>query len=215
MSGTFSDGSGNYGNNENCWWLIEAPGEIRVSFSSFDTESNYDNVSIYRCNCESSSQRILRHSGSLSSSNVYTSSTGLLKVTFTSDGSQTRSGFTGTWSSSSVLASVRAGAIACANCSAGTYSASTSSTCTTCVAGEYSMSSSSTCIACIAGKYTASDGEAECIECGAGKYSVTLAATSSDTCLDCPAGKYTTNDAETDCMACAAGADECLALPLV
>ena len=67
ISGTFSDGSGNYGNNENCWWLIEAPGaEISVSFSSFDTESCCDHVSIYRCataEC-ASSPRILRHAGS-------------------------------------------------------------------------------------------------------------------------------------------------------
>ena len=67
MSGTFSDGSGNYGNNENCWWLIEAPGaEISVSFSSFNTESCCDRVYIYRCDtaeCVSPSQ-ILRHAGS-------------------------------------------------------------------------------------------------------------------------------------------------------
>ena len=102
-SGTFSDGSGNsnYDNNEDCWWLISAPGgDISVSFSSFDTESGYDYVSIYRCDtatCDDSSE-ILRQAGTLSPSNVYSSSTGFLKVTFTSDGSVTRSGFTGTWS---------------------------------------------------------------------------------------------------------------------
>ena len=171
MSGTFSDGSGSYGNNENCWWLIaaQAGAEIRVSFSSFSTESGYDYLSIYTCNCESSSQRILRHWGSLSSSNVYSSSTGFLLVTFTSDYQCTMGGSTGTWSSSSVLASVESDATECADCSAGTYSASSSSTCPTCVAGEYSTSSSSTCIACVAGKHTASDGEADCVACGAGK----------------------------------------------
>ena len=102
-SGTFSDGSGNsnYGNNEDCWWLISAPGgDISVSFSSFDTESPFDYVSFDRCDtatCEST-ERILREAGTLSPSNVYSSSTGFLKVTFTSDSSTTRSGFTAEWS---------------------------------------------------------------------------------------------------------------------
>ena len=103
ISGTFSDGSGNstYGFNEDCWWLISAPDNISVSFSSFDTESCCDYVSIYRCDtatCDDSSERILREAGTLSPSNVYSSSTGFLKVTFTSDGSNTRSGFTAAWS---------------------------------------------------------------------------------------------------------------------
>ena len=103
-SGTFSDGSGNsnYDNNEDCWWLISAPGgDISVSFSSFDTESGYDYVSIYRCDtatCDDSSERILREAGTLSPSNVYSSSTGFLKVTFTSDSTTARSGFTAEWS---------------------------------------------------------------------------------------------------------------------
>ena len=103
-SGTFSDGSGNsnYGNKEDCWWLISAPGgAISVSFSSFNTQSCCDYVSIYRCDtatCDGSSERILREAGTLSPSNVYSSSTGFLKVTFTSDSSSTRSGFTAEWS---------------------------------------------------------------------------------------------------------------------
>ena len=103
-SGTFSDGSGNsnYDNNEDCWWLISAPGgDISVSFESFDTHFYEDYVSIYRCDtatCDGSSERILRAAGTLSPSNVYSSSTGFLKVTFTSDGGTTRSGFTAEWS---------------------------------------------------------------------------------------------------------------------
>ena len=101
-SRTFSDGSGDddYEDNADCWWLIEAPGaEISVSFSSFETESDYDYVSIFRCvtaACEST-ERIARLSGTLSASTVYSSTTGFLKVTFTSDSSATRAGFTGTW----------------------------------------------------------------------------------------------------------------------
>ena len=108
VSGTFSDGSGygnNYGNNEDCWWLIAAPGTdtISVSFSSFRTESGDDYVRIFRCDtaaCETdSTERIASLSGSsVSSSDVYSSSTGFLKVTFTSDSSSTSRGFNGTWS---------------------------------------------------------------------------------------------------------------------
>jgi hypothetical protein len=117
-SGTFSDAPGDYGNNENCWWLMSAsPGtDMRVSFPAFDTESGYDFVSVFRCSeasC-SSPEQILRQSGSLSSSNVYSSVTGFLKVTFTSDGSVVRSGFTGTWSTGSVSSTL--GARTCLAC---------------------------------------------------------------------------------------------------
>ena len=108
QSGTFSDGSGSYGNNEDCWWLIEAPlgTEISVSFSSFNTESGFDYVSVYQCNtaaCGSSERTgLLKHSGSsLSSSNMYRSSTGILKVTFTSESGTSAIGFSGIWISSS------------------------------------------------------------------------------------------------------------------
>jgi hypothetical protein len=112
-SSTFSDGSGvNYQDDTNCWWLIEAPGaRISVSFLSFDTEEGYDFVSIEECGtvhygaseptCESRTV-IARLSGTRSlellAASVYSSSTGFLKVTFSSDSSNTRAGFTGTWS---------------------------------------------------------------------------------------------------------------------
>ena len=75
--GTFSDGSGDYENNEDCWWLIEAPGsaQITVRFLSFNTEKNYtkkydgtvdtayvDRVQIWRCDtaaCESDSTELI------------------------------------------------------------------------------------------------------------------------------------------------------------
>ena len=101
-SGNISDGTGNYANNADCWWLLAtSPGvEIQISFPSFDTESGFDYVTIYQCISASCSlqTQILRQSGFLSASNVYTSTTGFLKVTFTSDGSVVRSGFIGTWS---------------------------------------------------------------------------------------------------------------------
>jgi len=102
-SGTISDGTGDYANSASCWWLLAtSPGvEIRIAFPSFDTEAGYDFVSIYECGSASCLDgKVLKHlSGArVDASNVYTSMTGFLKVTFTSDGSVTGSGFTGTWS---------------------------------------------------------------------------------------------------------------------
>jgi hypothetical protein len=120
-SRTFSDGSGddNYEDNADCWWLIEAPGaEISVSFSSFETESGYDYVSIFRCvtaACEST-ERIARLSGTLSASTVYSSTTGFLKVTFTSDATAPRAGFTGTWAARSQGEAWTCNSMPCVSC---------------------------------------------------------------------------------------------------
>lgn len=97
-SGSLSSGS--YSNSENCWWLVQATGSsISVSFQSFRTESCCDKVRIYQCDTAACSQPqlISTHSGSSPPPGVYTSSTGVLKVTFTSDSSVTDSGFTATW----------------------------------------------------------------------------------------------------------------------
>ena len=110
-SGTISDGSGSYNNNEDCWWLIAAPGaEISVRFSSFNTESGYDYVKIYTSSSEDASDRIASLSGSGSSS-TYSSSTGYLRVTFTSDDIIYGNGFYGTW-------------WACTRCAPGQYAVS-------------------------------------------------------------------------------------------
>jgi hypothetical protein len=109
-SGTLTDGSGNYSNNEDCTWLISSPNEIHLSFTSFNTEPGHDNVTIRRCtesscsgcteeSCSgSATEQIARLSGSVSSSDVYTSSTGYLQVLFTSNPSTMGSGFVATWS---------------------------------------------------------------------------------------------------------------------
>ncbi len=62
-------------------------------------EDNYDYVKIGQCS-DASCERptyILEKSGSLVPTDVYTSSTGFLKVTFTSDGAVEYSGFTAKW----------------------------------------------------------------------------------------------------------------------
>jgi Zn-dependent metalloprotease len=51
QNGSFGDGSGtnNYANNSTCSWLIQPPNaaSITLSFSSFNTELNYDGVVVY------------------------------------------------------------------------------------------------------------------------------------------------------------------------
>jgi hypothetical protein len=150
-SGAISDGIGPYADDASCWWLLSAsPGvTIRISFPEFETEENFDWVELCGSASCSPGTLIMRHSGSLGSASVYTSDTGFLKVTFTSDDSATRSGFTGTWS---VVADpvctdceagkhqAAAGATACATCGVGTYSgAPASSVCSSCSAGKYNV----------------------------------------------------------------------------
>ena len=104
-SGTFSDGDGNYRANEDCWWLISTtPGNIiSVRFYSFATESCCDKVRIYACKestCASTSSTPIGGAifGTSTPTSNYTSSTGFLKIAFTSDSYGQYAGFTGTWS---------------------------------------------------------------------------------------------------------------------
>ena len=89
-SGSFSDGPGNYGDNANCEWFISGSG-ITLSFSGFGTESGYDFVRVY----DGSTQL-----GSFSGSSVPAplTSSGSMRVVFTSDGSVQDTGFTASYS---------------------------------------------------------------------------------------------------------------------
>jgi hypothetical protein len=99
-SGTISDGTSDYFNNANCIWLIASSGLISLSFSSFNTESGRDFVTINRCTSSSSCvEQVARLSGSsVSLSTIYTSSTGYMQMVLTSDGSVLGSGFVASWS---------------------------------------------------------------------------------------------------------------------
>jgi hypothetical protein len=173
-SGTITDGAGNYANNANCWWLLAtSPGvEIRISFPWFDTHPWHDYVTIYQCSSASCLPQtpIMSESGSLSASNVYTSTTGFLKVTFTSVHGATpvtHSGFTGTWS-----LVLHHGSTACDNCVTGKYSPPGESQCTDCVAGKYSLTAgASHCTDCVTGKYSLTAGASQCTDCADAKYS--------------------------------------------
>jgi len=102
-SGSFSDGPSNYGNDQNCSWLVASsyPTNIMIAFSSFHTESGHDFVTINEClsaSCATPRQLARLAGSAVSASTVYTASTGFLEVVFGSDGSTTFPGFEAAWS---------------------------------------------------------------------------------------------------------------------
>ncbi|MFZ4107163.1 CUB domain-containing protein [Flavobacterium sp.] len=86
-SGTFTDGSGTnkYANNSNCSWLIQPPSatSITLSFTSFDTELDYDGVIVYD-GVNSSATILDQFTGSAIPSSL-TSTSGSMFVVFLSD----------------------------------------------------------------------------------------------------------------------------------
>lgn len=100
-SGSFSDGSGtsDYTNRANCRWLIQPLGAtwIRLSFTSFNTESGYDFVRVYD-GATTSAPLLGSFSGS-SLPQTLTSSGGSMLVVFTSDSSITRAGWEASYTS--------------------------------------------------------------------------------------------------------------------
>lgn len=99
-SGTISDGSGSgeYSNYQNCAWLIQPPGasSITLSFTSFLTEGGYDYVRVYDGN-SINAPLLGSYSGSTLPASV-SSSTGVMYVTFTTDGSVTAAGWSANYS---------------------------------------------------------------------------------------------------------------------
>ncbi len=99
-SGTFSDGSGsgNYGNNQLCYWYIAPPcaKTVTLSFSSFNTELNFDGVIVY------DDMNLTNELGDFSGTNIpssITSYTGEMLVIFVSDYTNTKAGFTANYTS--------------------------------------------------------------------------------------------------------------------
>ena len=94
-TGSFSDGSGtsNYLNNTNCSWLIQPTNgqNVVLNFTSFDTENNFDFVTIYD-GPNASSPQLARYSGTGTPASV-TSTGPNMFVIFSTDGSVTRQGW--------------------------------------------------------------------------------------------------------------------------
>jgi hypothetical protein len=106
-TGTITDGSGNYPNNQECYQAIVPTGAatVSLSFSAFSTESGYDKLYIYDGTSTSSRPAVLNGvSGPSLPAAVHSSGTTML-VKFYSDGSYTESGFAATWTSASALLS--------------------------------------------------------------------------------------------------------------
>jgi Zn-dependent metalloprotease len=99
-TGTFSDGSGsnNYTNNQQCFWYIAPPcaTSVTLSFTSFNTELNYDGVAIY--DSLTATTPIATYSGTSLPASV-TSSTGIIVVAFISDFSTSLQGFSANYTS--------------------------------------------------------------------------------------------------------------------
>ncbi|WP_396145683.1 CUB domain-containing protein [Flavobacterium sp.] len=99
-TGSFSDGSGsnNYTNNQQCLWYIAPPcaTSVTLSFTSFNTELNYDGVAIY--DSLTATTPIASFTGTSLPTSV-TSSTGVMIIAFISDFSTTSQGFSANYTS--------------------------------------------------------------------------------------------------------------------
>lgn len=102
-SGTLTDGSGlsNYDNNSSCKWVIAPAGatQISLNFTTFNTEASYDFVRVY--NGPNDTFPLLgTYSGStLPSSISTTAGVGAMCIKFTSDTSNTFSGWSANYTS--------------------------------------------------------------------------------------------------------------------
>jgi hypothetical protein len=101
--GTFTDGSGSsdYPNNADCSWIIAPNGAwmVSITFTDFSSESSYDYVNVWKCTDSSCSygQQLGTLTGSYSTKQSFTSSTGYIYVYFHSDSSVVYPGFSAKW----------------------------------------------------------------------------------------------------------------------
>ena len=102
-SGTFNDGSGsnNYSNYSDCYWLITPAGAetVKLTFTSFNTESNYDKLYVYD-GITTSDPLLGTYSGS-SIPPATTANSGKMLVRFVSDVSTVKSGWSAKYTSQS------------------------------------------------------------------------------------------------------------------
>ncbi len=102
-TGSFTDGSGtnNYGNNASCKWLIQPTGAttVSLSFSSFDTELNYDGIIVYD-GADTSSTRLGIYTGTTLPP-MLTSTGGSMLVWFLSDEAFRSAGWAASYNSTS------------------------------------------------------------------------------------------------------------------
>ena len=97
-SDEISDGPGHYGDSETCKWRFVSPSDaFSLSFLDFNTESGFDYVRIYHCDdvAAESCAEVASLDGDLTgSTDTYNSpASGIMKLVFASDSSETREGF--------------------------------------------------------------------------------------------------------------------------
>jgi hypothetical protein len=97
-SDEISDGPGHYGDSETCTWRFVSPSDaFSLSFLDFNTESGFDYVRIYHCDdvAAESCAEVASLDGDLTgSTDTYNSpASGIMKLVFASDSSETREGF--------------------------------------------------------------------------------------------------------------------------
>jgi hypothetical protein len=103
-SGTLSDGSvtWNYASNTTCEWMIVVPSSsVTMNFYNVDTQAGKDFVRVWQCSDLACTQQLqlAEMSGLGVRDQIMTSTTGFMKVSFTSDASVNFEGFYGTWTS--------------------------------------------------------------------------------------------------------------------
>ena len=97
----FSNRNGQYSNSMDCKWSLSSTTNIRLIFFSFQTEGTHDKVRVY--NGRSSSSPLLDEFDGSSLPSAMTSSDNALYIRFTTDSSQTRTGFAASYHGKIVL----------------------------------------------------------------------------------------------------------------
>lgn len=104
-NGTLNDGSdeNQYANNSDCSWLIHPPRatSITLSFSSFNTEENYDGVIVY--DGDNNTAPVLAQFSGTSIPNTITSTGGSMYVEFLTDPAYRADGWLANYTSNSTL----------------------------------------------------------------------------------------------------------------
>jgi hypothetical protein len=101
-SATGTIGFSGYRDDQNCYRAISVipdAASMSISFSSFNTENNYDKLYIYDGVSTSDVKLLNAHSGTSTPAGKQ-STNAVVLFRFTSDGSITRTGFTATWTAS-------------------------------------------------------------------------------------------------------------------
>lgn len=102
-SGTLTDGSGsaNYGNNSSCKWVIAPAGatQISLNFITFNTEATYDIVTVYDGPNDTYPVLATWWGNTLPPTITTSAGTGAMCVKFTSDASDTFSGWSANYTS--------------------------------------------------------------------------------------------------------------------